>query len=70
MADTPDVSWLETLIKSPKSIAGWGGLLVSVGSFVETNATDSITGWVIAGAGALSSILTIVLPALSSSASK
>lgn len=67
---TGGVSWLDTLIKSPKSIAGWGGMLVAVGTFVETNATDSVTGWALAGASALTSLLTIVLPALSSSAGK
>lgn len=68
--DSNTVSALETLVKSPKSIAGWGGMIASIGTFIETNAADTWQGWVTAGLAVAASALTIVLPALSSSASK
>lgn len=52
------------VVTAPANIAAWGAILCDVGVFLQTNATDSVIGWVMAGGSLIGTACAILIPAL------
>lgn len=52
------------VVNTPASVAAWGAILCDVGVFMQTNATDSAMGWIMAGGSLLGTVCAVLIPAL------
>lgn len=52
------------VVTAPASVAAWGAILCDVGVFLQTNATDSVMGWVMAGGSLIGTACAVLIPAL------
>lgn len=66
MNDTPNNlgTDIAKVVTAPASVAAWGAILCDVGVFLQTNATDSVMGWVMAGGSLIGTACAVLIPAL------